>query len=106
MVSVQFSGVMDALLCAGVLSVPLVFALVEKKVDGPKRLSAAVKRGPRAGVSGGSGMGYACLYHWSLVRDPNATNGEQGKEITPIISQADSGLRLFLRGETPFVNRH
>lgn len=77
----QFSGVMDALLCAGVLSVPLVFALVEKKVDGPKRLSAAVKRGPRAGVSGGSGMGYACLYHWSLVRDPMPQMVNKGRKL-------------------------
>lgn len=53
----QFSGVMDTLLCEGVFSVPLVLARVEKKVDGPKRLSAAVKRGPRAGESGGSGIG-------------------------------------------------
>lgn len=56
----QFSGLIDAL-CAGVFSVPLVLARVEKKVDGPKRLSAAVKRGPSAGESGGSGIGYACL---------------------------------------------
>lgn len=59
-----------------VLPDPVVFARVEKKVDGPKRLSAAVNSGPRAGDSGGSGMGYACLYHYDYMSEKSKGRGE------------------------------
>lgn len=43
----------------------VVFARVEKNVDGPKRAMVAVIRGPRGGVSLTFGVGYRSLEHVS-----------------------------------------